>query len=425
MMSREMKESGVDWIGEIPVDWNISSMKNYISFINGFAFESKDLLKEGKFPVIKIGDFTKENIDIRNADYCNKESREMQKYVIKNDDILIAMSGGTVGKIVYVKDIGVEAYINQRVGIIRSENSKFIHYVLSTGEFLKYIILLAGGTAQPNISTTNINRYKIAIPKEIEQQKIVNFLDNRVYQIDAILEDTKQSIKEFKIYKQSLITETVLKGLNPNVEYKYSGIEWVGKIPKHWNVYFLNQIFNQVKNKNIGLEETNLLSLSYGKIIKKDIESKDGLLPNNFEGYNRVESGDIILRMTDLQNDRTSLRVGLSGEKGIITSAYITLRQKQVINQKYAYYYLHSFDIYKGFYGMGAGVRQGVTYSMLKRLELLYPPIDEQEEIAEFLDKKCKQIDSLINEKQQLLVEFEIYKKSLIYEYVTGKKEVI
>ena len=143
-----------------------------------------------------------------------------------------------------------------------------------------------------------------------------------------------------------------------------------------------------------------------------------------FETYNIIEADDIVLRLTDLQNDHKSLRVGLSTEKGIITSAYVTLRNKSDSLPKYLYYYLHSYDIAKGFYGMGAGVRQGLNWEELKHLKLCRPSISEQQEIIAFLDKKCTEIDILISKKEQFLTELESYKKSMIYEYVTGKKEV-
>ncbi|MGN4696920.1 restriction endonuclease subunit S [Bacillus cereus group sp. MYBK185-1] len=203
-----------------------------------------------------------------------------------------------------------------------------------------------------------------------------------------------------------------------NREMKESGVEWIGQVPQHWELNYLNQFFNQVKNKNAGLIETNLLSLSHGNIVTRNIESNKGLLPDNFEGYNIIHPGDIVLRMTDLQNDQTSLRVGLSKQKGIITSAYITIRKNNVINEEYAYYYLHSFDICKGFYGMGAGVRQGITYDGLKKLGLLYPPIEEQQKIVNFLNEKVNKINTLIEDAELSIEEYKRFRQSLISEIV-------
>ena len=170
--------------------------------------------------------------------------------------------------------------------------------------------------------------------------------------------------------------------------------------------------------------ETNLLSLSYGKIKQKNIETSFGLLPESFETYNIIDKNDIVLRLTDLQNDQKSLRVGLSTQRGIITSAYVTMRAKNPHMAPYLYYLLHTFDIKKGFYGMGDGVRQGLNWDELKHLSFVLPSLSEQQKIADYLDKKCAEIDTLIEKKQKFLTELATYKKSMIYEYVTGKKEV-
>lgn len=173
-------------------------------------------------------------------------------------------------------------------------------------------------------------------------------------------------------------------------EMKDSGVEWIGMMPSKWELVQLGSLFSEHKQKNIGMQSKNLLSLSYGNIIRKDINTSDGLLPESFEGYNVIDDGDIVLRLTDLQNDQRSLRVGLCCEKGIVTSAYVTLRKRSfALNSKYFYYLIHSYDIRKGFYGMGAGVRQGLNYAGVKKVMLTLPPADEQKGIITFLDKKC------------------------------------
>lgn len=202
-------------------------------------------------------------------------------------------------------------------------------------------------------------------------------------------------------------------------ETKDSGIEWIGRIPAHWRVHTLYQLVTQVKEKNSDLQEKNLLSLSYGKIKRKDIDSPDGLLPASFDGYNIIKAGDIVLRLTDLQNDHTSLRVGLTSERGIITSAYTTLRPIDTGNSKYLYYLLHAFDLKKGFYGMGSGVRQGLNYSEVKELRVVLPSQDEQSTIVGFLDKQCAQIDSIIKNTKSSIDEYKKWKASVILEAVT------
>lgn len=201
---------------------------------------------------------------------------------------------------------------------------------------------------------------------------------------------------------------------------KDSGVEWLESIPETWNLLQLGSLFSEHKHKNIGMQSSNLLSLSYGNIIRKNINATDGLLPESFEGYNVIDAGDIVLRLTDLQNDQRSLRVGLCGENGIITSAYTTLRRRNdAISSKYFYYLLHSYDVRKGFYGMGAGVRQGLNYAGVRKIMLAVPSEREQTAIAECLDQKIAQVDALITNVQAQIEKLKAYKQSLITEVVT------
>ena len=202
-------------------------------------------------------------------------------------------------------------------------------------------------------------------------------------------------------------------------EMKDSGIEWIGAKPATWQVALASQVFSQVKCKNTGLVEQNLLSLSYGKIKRKSIDTTAGLLPESFDGYNIIERDDIVLRLTDLQNDHKSLRVGRTTERGIITSAYLSIRPSKNHDSQFLYYYLHSFDICKGLYGMGSGVRQGLNWDDIKRLQILVPPQSEQKQIASFLDRKCAEIDSVIADTQRTIEEYKKLKQTIITEAVT------
>lgn len=202
-------------------------------------------------------------------------------------------------------------------------------------------------------------------------------------------------------------------------EMKDSGIEWIGEIPKDWEEHPVYVYFEEGKTKNYRMQEQNLLSLSYGRIIRKDINTNGGLLPASFNTYNVVEAGDIIIRPTDLQNDKRSLRTGLVKEQGIITSAYIDLRPKDNVNSKYYHYLLHSYDIIKVFYNMGNGVRQGLNFSEFAKLLLLEPTTVEQQQIAGYLDTKCSEIDATAEDIQKEISLLEEYKKSVITEAVT------
>lgn len=202
-------------------------------------------------------------------------------------------------------------------------------------------------------------------------------------------------------------------------QMKNSGVGWIQDIPTGWGVRVLFQLADQVKNKNKDLAEKNLLSLSYGKIKRKDINNPEGLLPESFDGYNIIEADDIVLRLTDLQNDHTSLRVGQAKERGIITSAYTTLRPSAFVHPQYLYYVLHAYDLIKGFYGMGAGVRQGLNYDEVKAIKVPFPSVEEQRRIVAYLDDQVSQIDSIIEEAKASIEDYKRWKSSTIFEAVT------
>lgn len=202
-------------------------------------------------------------------------------------------------------------------------------------------------------------------------------------------------------------------------QMKDSGIAWVGEIPQEWEIMPLYCLYSERKNINVLGKENNLLSLSYGQIIRKDINTSEGLLPSNYNGYNIVERDDIVIRPTDLQNDKRSLRTGLAKERGIITSAYITLKPTQGVNSRYFHYLLHSYDISKVFYNMGNGVRQGLNYAEFSKLIMLVPSELVQQRIADFLDKECEKIDELKADIQAQIDTLEQYKRSVITEAVT------
>lgn len=337
--------------------------------------------------------------------------------------IVVAMYGASVGNIAIST---IDACSNQACCCIKPDNNndlKFMYYWLSMCkiDFLSQSI----GGGQPNISQSKIKNQFYYRPQLSEQKVIANFLDSKCSEIDAISADIQKEIEILEQYKRSVITEAVTKGLNPDVEMKDSGIEWVGNIPVHWDVRPLYYYFAERKKKNYLGQEQNLLSLSYGKVIRKDINTSEGLLPDSFNGYNIIEPGDIVLRLTDLQNDKRSLRTGLVKEHGIITSAYVTLKAAKEVVPEYFHYLLYAYDVMKVLYNMGNGVRQGLNYCELSKMHIVAPPLDEQKNIAARLDCVCKGIESIIASKKQQLAIIDSYKKSLIYEYVTGKKEVV
>ena len=409
-MTRMMKDSGIEWIGEIPENWEVSKVKYFVDCYDGKRVPVDSAQRiAGPYPYWGAGNIT---------DYVND-------YLFDEEIILLGEDGAPFfdpfRPVAFL--INEKVWVNNHIHVLKPHetiSSPYLVYFLNTVDYKSYI----NGSILNKLTQSNMNSIAFILPPLSEQQKIATFLDDKCGAIDEIISKTEQSIEEYKKLKQSVITKAVTKGIRPNRPMQDSNIEWIGEIPTDWATRKIFQLFTQVKNKNAEMVENNLLSLSYGKIIKKNIETSFGLLPESFETYNIIEKDDIVLRLTDLQNDHRSLRVGLCKERGIITSAYVTMRQKDNQYAPYLYYLLHTFDVKKGFYGMGDGVRQGLNWDELKHLSLVLPPPDEQKEITDYLDEKCAEIDTLVEKKQQFLAEMANYKKSLIYEYVTGKKEV-
>jgi len=194
-----------------------------------------------------------------------------------------------------------------------------------------------------------------------------------------------------------------MSGFQAYPRYKSSPIPWLKQVPDHWEISPLFAKNRECRGKNIGLKEKNLLSLSYGRIINKDINSGFGLLPESFETYQIVERDDIVFRLTDLQNDQRSLRSAIVLERGIITSAYISIRPTAV-SPPFMNYLMRAYDTQKVFYAMGGGLRQSLKFEDLRRIPLVLPSPSEQAEIVAFLDRETTRIDSLI-EKKILFIE--------------------
>jgi type I restriction enzyme S subunit len=183
--------------------------------------------------------------------------------------------------------------------------------------------------------------------------------------------------------------------------YRDSKYDWLGQVPMHWEELYLSQCGYEQCISNKEVHHHNLLSLSYGQIIRKDINKTDGLLPNSFDTYQIVNEGDIVLRLTDLQNDKKSLRTGLAKETGIVTSAYLTIHSFKHIIPEFLYYVLHTYDVQKVFYGLGGGLRQNCSFRELRKLLIYTPSMKEQEQIVHFLDGRLALIDKYVKEKER------------------------
>lgn len=403
------------WLREVPDDWRITTIGSLYTLRN-------EKVSDKDYPPLSV---TMKGIVPQLESAAKTDDGDNRKLVKVGDFVINSRSDrrGSCGISAYDGSVSlINTILTPREAMHPGYYNWLFHTAAFADEFYKW-----GHGIVDDLWTTRWQEMKhivVPVPSMEEQQAIAAYLDEQCALIDEAIAEEKASIEEYKAWKASIIFETTTKGLHNDVEMRECPFGWLISIPKHWLTFALHQITFQVKNKNSRLNETNLLSLSYGKIKRKDINTTDGLLPASFDGYNIIENGDIVLRLTDLQNDHTSLRVGRSTERGIITSAYVTLRTYNPSNSKYLYYLLHSFDILKGFYGMGSGVRQGLNYDEVKELKIVLPPQKEQEEITEYLDQKCDEIDSIISQKQVLISNLESYKRSLIYEVVTGKRKV-
>ncbi|MBL7235014.1 MAG: restriction endonuclease subunit S [Komagataeibacter hansenii] len=201
--------------------------------------------------------------------------------------------------------------------------------------------------------------------------------------------------------------------------YKDSGVEWIGEIPVGWNVAPLFSISTENRDKNTGLKSSNTLSLSYGNIIARDKNDNFGLLPDSYETYQIVKFGDIIFRLTDLQNDKNSLRSAISRYDGIITSAYLSIKTEKDCSPFYVSYLMRAYDCEKVFYSMGGGVRQSLNFKEFKHLSVIIPPLTEQQTIASFLDRECGKIDALIAEQERLIALLAEKRQGVISHAVT------
>ena len=433
---QEIKDSGIEWVRKIPIGWKVARLKDVIQMLTDYTANGSfgDLAKNVQYldyedyaRLIRLTDL-RENLE-NSGVYVSEYSYDyLEKSSLYGGEILVANVGAYAGLFCEMPPINMPSTLGPNMFLIRTNSKMIQHYLyyLGNADFVwKQLVQKAMSSAQPKLNKTDVKTTYIIVPPLQEQHRIAAFLDAKCAEIDALTADIQTQIDTLEQYKRSVITETVTKGLNPNAEMKDSGIEWVGEIPVHWPVHPVYSYYGERKNKNRLGKEDNLLSLSYGRVIRKDINTNDGLLPESFNTYNIVEAGDIIIRPTDLQNDKRSLRTGLVKEHGIITSAYIDLCPHKQVDSRYFHFLLHAYDLMKVIYNMGNGVRQGLNYSEFSRLMVFEPPYEEQVAMADYLETKVTEVDAIIEQKKEQMAVLDAYKRSLIFEYVTGKKEVI
>ena len=275
-------------------------------------------------------------------------------------------------------------------------------------------------TIRMRIPLEKIYKLYIPISNKKEQDKIVEFLEQKITSLDDIIKHTKITIEDYEKYKKALIIETVTEGLNKNVQFKESSIEWLNKIPAHWNETISKHILRKL-NRDVKKDDEMLVCSNSGKVIKK-IESKTGLETDDDNKLQGVKSGDLLIHGMDTWHGA----IAVSELDGKCTSVVHVCDTKE--NKRYIMYYLQSLAYRNIYKKITNGVRENTSdfrsWERAGTIPIIIPPKDEQDEIAKFLDSKIKNIDNIIKEKQNLVNNVETYKNVLIYEYVTGKKQV-
>lgn len=414
---REMKDSGVAWIGEIPETWSINKMKYIGTYINGYAFKPDDWGNTG-LPIIRIQDLTGSN---NNPNYFNGNID--QKYYVENGDILVSWAA-TLDAFEWNKG---EGWLNQHIfkAIPQKDIVSKPYYIWLLKVAMSYMNDdNKHGIMMQHITLPVFNNFSIAIPPLEDQQKIAAHLDRKCTQIDALISNAQQQIEKLKAYKQSVITETVTKGLNPDVAMKDSGVEWIGEIPEHWDAVPIRSLF-RIKKDIIGHEPDTVLSITQTGLKIKDITENSGQMANSYAHYQIVNVGDFAMNHMDLLTGG----VGISEFEGVTSPDYrVFVMRNADMNSRYFLYVFQMYYRNKIFYAFGQGAanlgRWRLPAQNFNTVAVPLSPVEEQNSIVTFLDEKCTQIDKLIALKQQKIEKLQQYKKSLIYEYVTGKKEV-
>lgn len=409
------KNSSYDWLGQIPAHWkekfleqtasekcvkNIGgTVKQVLSLSYGEIKKKSDLNKGliaqdlSTYQIIEPGDIIMRLTDLQN------DHKSLRTGLVNDNGIITA------------------AYLC----LVPKMNSGYLHYLLHAYDVQKVFYGMGGGVRQ-SIGFKDIRHMYIPVPPRAEQDQIVRFLDWKVSAINKLIGIRRKEIQELEEMKRSKIGAIVMG--QSRMQQKKSDITWVDTIPINWEEKPLIQYAYERCIKNVGMVEDNLLSLSYGKVIDKDINTTDGLLPASFEGYQIVEPGNIILRLTDLQNDHKSLRTGLVTRRGIITSAYTCLETRDDILPEYLQLELHVADLCKVFYGMGGGVRQSIGFKDIKRMIIAIPPLSEQHEILDLIHDIDAPIDKQKEQYLKIINELEELKKVIISDVVTGKIDV-
>lgn len=302
----------------------------------------------------------------------------------------------------------------------------YAKYLLKSHNFIQLLKTCVTGIREgQNINYDLLKNKYIPVPPLAEQEGIVAFLDEKTAAIDDLVAQVEREIELLKEFKQAEIARVVTKGLNPNAPMKPSGIAWAESIPEHWDIKRLGSAFKENRKLNSELETTEAYKFNYGALVRKDedIELTDDII-NTYKKYTVIKPSDVLINGLNLNYDFVSQRVAISFNEGIITSAYLALTPRENVNPMYYCYLLKSMDAMKLFHGMGTGIRLTLSYAELRKQPILFPPIEEQQEIVDYIDRKTTEIDRLVVELTYQMEYLKEYKQRLIADVVTGKINV-
>ena len=414
---RKLKDSGIEWIGQIPEEWKLSK-------IGAIYEERNEKVSDTDFQPLSV---TKQGVIPQLESAAKSNDSDNRKLIRKNDFVINSRSDrrGSCGISEYD---GSCSLINTVLKPRRNMCNAYYGFVFRSECFADEFYRWGNGIVDDLWSTkwSNMKRIYIPAPPLKEQEKIASYLDCKCAEIDAIIAKQQQIIEKLKEYKLSVITEAVTKGLDPNVPMKDSGVEWIGMVPEEWRISRIKYICEF----NPGTKKANHDVVSYapmecvkdGYLIKKEIRHDD-----ISTGLTSFEEGDIIMAKVTpcFENGNIAIAKDLVNKFGVGSSELFVFRAKKV-NTQWLFYFLRN-SIFKKLAEAtmtGTGGLKRVSPSFIRDFSLALPPEKEQRRIIEYLDKKCMEIDRVIKYKQSAVEKLGQYKKSLIYEVVTGKMEV-
>ncbi len=433
-MARAMKDSGIAWIGEIPAEWKVVPVKTFIRW--------KSEKNHGDAQVLSLyRDFGVIPKDSRNDNH-NVTSLDTSgyKYVEVGDLVINKMKAwqGSIAVSDYEGIISPAYHVCEIIG--NGVCGQYLHYLLRNPSYLPEYMRLSTGmrVGQWDLGFDDFKNIPIIVPSIAEQKKIVNFLSLECARIDAVIEQTRASIEEYKKLKQAVITQAVTKGIRPNRPMKDSGIEWIGTMPRDWDTVPFRHALHERNEKNSPVQSTERLSLSIDLGVTLYAEKTTNLdrFKDDFEQYKIACSGDLVM-------NSMNMIVGASGVSpyfGCVSPAYYTFYDdsEDHVTAKYCEYIFRSKTMLRVLYSLGKGIyaivrgddrvntcRLKVSREDLRSVQIPLPTESEQREIVAYLDRKSEEIDALIVKKEALEKDLESYKKALIFEYVTGKKRVV